>query len=97
MIQLMYEINTMYTGDGDDDTIDGGLSKYVNINLLHMNETEHFTIPVFLIYFSKKSTSLLLHGILSICQFEIEIDLLTHGSITECLRYCRLIGEHEDE
>ena len=34
---------------------------------------------------------------LSMGRFETEIDLIMHRSIRECLRYCGLIGERNDE
>ena len=97
MNQLMFKINTVCNDDGDDDSVDDEFTAHVHCNLIHIDDQEHLPIPVFSFISPTISTSFLLHIMLSMGRFETEIDLLTHGSIKECLRYCRLIGENDDD
>ena len=39
----------------------------------------------------------MLHVMVSMGQFETEIDLILHQRIRECLQYCGLIGIRDDE
>ena len=41
--------------------------------------------------------SFILHVMLSMGEFQTEVDLIMHQTIRGCLKYCGLIGERDDE
>ena len=87
----------MCHGDDDDCNFDHEFVAHVHCNILHTGDQEHLPIPVFSLITPTISTSFLLHGMLSMGRFETEIDLFTHGSIKEFLKYCHLIGDNDNE
>lgn len=61
-------------------------------NLLYVNEEKHLPIPVFSYVRPTLGTRFILHLLLSMGEFETEIDLLLHKDLKESLRYAKLIG-----
>ena len=56
----------------------------------------HLPVPVFSYTRPTNAVQFLLHLMLSLGRFSTEIDLTTHISIRECLRYAKLIGPSDD-
>jgi predicted GIY-YIG superfamily endonuclease len=65
--------------------------------LVDDDNKDHLPIPVFSYITPTMTTSFLLHIMLSMGQFETEVDILMHENLRECLRYCKLIGENNDD
>ena len=86
MICLFYAIDET-AQNGYHTNEDGEVDYYHVQKLLHVDEKEHLPIPVFSYIPPTINTSFLLHIMLSMGKSETEIDLLTHGSIQESLRY----------
>ena len=71
---------------------------HVYDNLLFADDDKnHLPIPIFSYITPTMTTSILLHIMLSMGQFETEVDILIHENLRECLRYCKLIGENNNE
>ena len=81
MIQLMFKINTVCNGNGDNDSVDDEFTEHVYCNLIHIDDQEHLPISVFSFISPTISTSFMLYIMLSMGRFETEIDLLARGSI----------------
>ena len=96
MIELFQIINTIVHTDSGEFTDE--YCHFVNNELVYNDdEKEQLPIPVFSYIAPTMKTSFILHFMLSEGHFETEIDLLLHPSVKECLRYCKLIGPHDDE
>ena len=68
---------------------------HVESNLMeHDDKEDHLPIPVFSYSIPTMNTSFLLHVLLSMGEFETEIDLMQHQSIRECFQYSKLIGKN---
>ena len=65
--------------------------------LLEDDDKDHLPIPVFSYITPTMTTSFMLHIMLSMGHFETEVSILMHENLRECLRYCKLIGERNDE
>ena len=77
------------------DISDNCFCNRVYENLLNNNEKNIFQSLYFFIT-PTISTSFILHIMLSIGNFETEIDIILHGSIRESLRCFHLIGPEND-
>ena len=97
--QQIYELVVNYN-DNDERLIqqDQQLRRHIFENLLYDDDDkDHLPIPVFSYITPTMTTSFLLHIMLSMGRFETEVDILMHESLRECLRYCKLIGESDDD
>ena len=61
-----------------------------------IEQNSHLPVPVFSYTRPTNGVQFLLHLMLSLGRFSTEIDLTTHRSIRECLRYAKLIGPSDD-
>ena len=70
---------------------------FIQENLLYDDEHRHLPIPVFSYVKPTLEPRFMLHILLSMGQFETDIDLILHQSLRESLRYAQLIGPLDDE
>ena len=65
--------------------------------LVHKEELDHLPISVFSYVIPTLHVPFLLHIMLSMGQFETELDLVAHLTLRESLKHCRLIQPEEYE
>ena len=100
MISLFLRIDRALASENEPNLSDEEIEfrEFMHANLLHHDEKEeHLPIPIYSYLKPTMGVSFILHVMLSMGRFETEIDLIMHRSIRECLRYCGLIGERNDE
>ena len=95
MVSLMLRICTTIESDNDENATQ--FRQHVMENLVHVDEKEHLPIPVFSYIIPTMGVSFVLHIMLSMGRFATKVDLTLHGSVRECLRYCKLVGPLDDE
>ena len=76
---------------------DKNLWKFIKENLLYDNNDKHIPIPVYSYVKPTMGPRFILHIMLSMGEFDTELDFLLHPTLRESLRYCNLIGPLEDE
>jgi predicted GIY-YIG superfamily endonuclease len=96
---LMIEIfRSIHQELSSDHVLDEGFQEYVFKNLLDADlGFEHLPCPVYSYVKPTMGFSFLNHILLSMGQFETEIDLKMHHSIRDSFRYAKLIGHENDE
>ena len=70
---------------------------FIQDNLLYDDDDKHIPIPVFSYVKPTLGPRFILHVLLSLGEFETEIDLLLHRNLREAFRYAKLIGPENDE
>ena len=80
-----------------DNEDDHEMWNFIQENLLFDDEHRNLPIPVFSYVKPTLGPRFILHILLSMGQFETEIDLILHQSLRESLRYAHLIGPLDDE
>ena len=101
MIQFMKRIITIvergqaqYDQLDDDDADDFVL--YSN-EFVYDDDAKHLPVPVLSYIRPTLGVQFILHVLLSMGEFDTEVDLLHHNSLRNSLRYAKLIGESDDE
>ena len=69
---------------------------FISHHLLHLDEEKHLPIPVFSYIKPTMGSRFILHILLSMGEFDTEVDLLLHKTLRESLRYAKLIGTSDD-
>ena len=69
---------------------------FIRDNMIYDDHLKHLPVPVYSYVKPTMGAKFLLHIMLSLGEFETEVDLLLHTSIRESLRYAKLIGPLDD-
>ncbi len=93
MIQLYEEFNT-YEGILGGDRYDKWC--FIKQNMIYDDSLKHLPIPVYSYVKPTMGPRFLLHIMLSLGEFETEVDLVVNTSMRESLRYAKLIGPLDD-
>ena len=98
MITLFRRINFVIESMDERSNENETFYEHVINNLLYDDkDKDHLPIPVFSYITPTMTTSFLLHIMLSMGQFETEIDICMHPTLRQCFQYCKLIGKEDDE
>ena len=65
--------------------------------MLYDDNHRHITIPVYSYVKPTMGPRCLLHVMLSLGEYDTEVDLVLHSTLRQSLRYCELIGESDDD
>ena len=76
---------------------DHDMWEFMKNNLLYDDEYRHIPIPVFSYVKPTMGPRFILHILLSLGQFDTELDLILHPTLCDSLRYARLIGPLDDD
>lgn len=100
MILFFQKLIRLFSTDAEDlseDEMDHLEFAKKNLVISHADDEDyHLPIPVFSYSRPTTGVNFILHILLSLGEFETEIDLTTHKSLRECLRYANLIGPSND-
>ena len=97
-IKLMRDIITITVNGISDTNVNDELYDHILQNIIYSTkEEDHLPIPVYSYIKPTISISFLLHIMLSMGEYETEIDLLKHVSLRECFRCAKLIGPGNTE
>ena len=66
-------------------------------HILYEDDLRHLPIPVFSYIKPTMGPRFILHIMLSLGDFDTELDLIPHPTLRDSLRYAKLIGENNDE
>ena len=88
----MFVENPFY-GSVNDQEQWSFIKKYI----LHEDDLRHLPIPVFSYIKPTMGPRFILHIMLSLGEFDTELDLILHPTLRDSLRYSKLIGENNDE
>ena len=70
---------------------------FIKHHFLYDDDKRHIPIPVYSYVKPTMGPRFILHVMLSLGEFDTEIDLILQGSLKNALRYAKLIGEEDDE
>jgi len=97
-MQKLIELHEIYCGNMEfccDEDHELGL--FIQDNMLYDDDDRHIPIPVFSYVKPTLGPRFILHILLSLGEFETEIDLILHENLRESFRYAKLIGLENDE
>lgn len=88
----MFSENENYGSETDHE-----LWAFMNNGILHDDDLRHLPIPVFSYVRPTMGPRFILHLMLSMGEFDTELDLILHRTLRDSLRYAKLIGLNDDE
>ena len=97
-MKQIIRLKEIYSEYGEFDTEeDFHMWNFMEENLLYNDGKRHLPILVFSFVRPTLGPQFILHILLSMDQFETEIDMILHPTLRESLRYAKLIGPLDDE
>ena len=88
----MFSENENYGSETDHE-----LWAFMKNDILHDDDLRHLPIPVFSYVRPTMGPRFILHLMLSMGEFDTELDLILHRTLRDSLRYAKLIGLNDDE
>ena len=97
-IMKIINLNAISTQNGDFECEeDHDMWLFMRDNLLYDDEYRHVPIAVFSYVKPTMGPRFILHILLSLGEFDTELDLILHPKLCDSLRYAKLIGPLDDE
>ena len=77
--------------------VDKEMWEFIKGNLLYDDEHRHIPIPVFSYVKPTMGPRFILHILLSLGEFDTELDLILHRTLRDSFRYAKLFGPLDDD
>ena len=94
IIHLHNEFNMLGAFECDEDNQHW---QFIRQNMLYDDDKKHIPIPVYSYIKPTMGPRFIHHIMLSLGEFDTEVDLILHRTLRESLRYCKLIGPLDDD
>ena len=94
IIHLHDEFNMLGAFECDNDSQKWN---FIQQHMLYDDDNRHIPIPVYSYIKPTMGPRFIHHIMLSLGEFDTEVDLILHRTLRESLRYCKLIGPLDDD